>query len=462
MSILLFIILFITSALIWSRKDSTARIMALAALGVVSAVSLIGLINSSGGLLLFQWMMSSFFSIMGFIILLASKELIKYELDDKRVSLYYSIVLALIGSLCGIVTADNLIITYVFLEISAFLSAGIVIIKEGNENYKAAFRYIMMSMLASAIFLIGMVMLYRLAGSWNIEEIRLKIIASSNLKPVVNSILFVFIGLAIKSALFPFHIWLPDAHASAISTSSAILSGLVLKAYIGLFIKLIYGVYHMSVLKMYNISSLILILGVVAMIYGSLMAILQIELKRLIAYSSVAQIGYIFMGIGLGTAMGIQASIFHIFAHGITKTCLFLCAGNIKMKTGSKKIDEMTGLASSLPITMALYTICGLSMIGIPLLVGFSSKWNYGQAILNSGNIWVLIILSISSLLNGLYFLPITIRGYFSLDESRNRIPKLENSIYDHMPIIILGMGVVILGIFSSPLLNMINNIVRI
>lgn len=400
--------------------------------------------------------MNVFFLSLGFLIVWASYSMVDYEIEKKRQPLYYSMILLLIASLCAIVYFDNLIIVYVALELSAFLSAGIVMIKPDRLNFRAGMKYLLLSILASAFFLIAMVILYRMTNSFMISELRA--LLTSNLDSIKYAFIFIFIGLAFKAALFPFHIWLPDAHGSAPSTSSAILSALVLKVYIGLFIKVIYQGFGIDLVMNLNILPIITILGLAAMIYGSLLAILQENLKNRLAYSSVAQIGYIFMGIGLGTPFGLLAAFFHILAHGITKACLFLSAGRIINKTGLKKIQDMNGLASSLPVTMGLYTICGLSMIGIPLLVGFSSKWNFAMAIMEVDSIVLILILSLSSLLNGIYFLPLSIRSYFPLDQSRERKMDLEGA--GQLPVVILGAFVILAGIFSSPIIDLLNKIV--
>lgn len=400
--------------------------------------------------------MKVFFLSIGFLIIWSSESLIDYEIENKRQPLYYSMILLLLGSLCLIVNLDNLILVYVVLELSAFLSAGIVMIKPERANFRAGIKYLLLSILASAFFLIGMVILYRLTSTFNISQIRELLPWNSDL--VRYAFIFIFVGLAFKSALFPFHIWLPDAHGSAPSTSSAILSALVLKAYIILFIKMIYLAFGFELVKSLNFLPIVLILGVAAMIYGSLLAILQENLKDRLAYSSIAQIGYIFMGLGLGTPLGLMAAVFHIIAHGVTKACLFLSAGRIIDRTGLKKTQNMQGLAKSLPVTMAMYTICGLSMIGIPLLVGFTSKWNFAMAIMEERNILLIVVLSLSSLLNGIYFLPLSIRSYFVLDESREREMDLEGE--GELPLAILGLLVIVTGIFSNPLIGLLKNII--
>lgn len=426
-------------------------------LGILFLVSGVAFVNSIS----IESLMTLFFTGIGFIIIWASTSMIEHDIKKERIPLYNFMVIFLILSLCGMVNFNHLLIVFIFIELSAFLAAGIVMIKESKENLKAGMKYLLLSIFASAFLLIGIVILYRLTGTFDITDMRYKIYAISNISLIKYSLIFIFIGIALKSALFPFHIWLPDAHGSAPATSSAILSSLVLKGYIVFFIKLIYLAFNIEMVRNLNILNVILILGVCAMIYGSILAIMQRKLKKMIAYSSVAQIGYIFMGIGLGTPLGLIASIFHIIAHGVTKACLFLCAGQIIDKTGYKDIDDLAGIGKAMPITMGLFTICGLSMIGIPLLIGFSSKWNFAQAIMDSGKIWVILILSLSSLLNAAYYLPISIRAYFNKSDSGKFTINLETRKYDFLPLIILGISVIVLGIFSSPVINVIKHMIE-
>lgn len=444
-----------------------AKASILLALGLLSLISLFVLnkVYKTGSIEIsffhigilegFMW---CFFNIIGLLVTWASISMIEYDLKDERIPLYYGFILGLIISLCGIVASENLLISYIFIEISTFLSVAIVMIKDEEKNRKAGIKYLTLSILASSIILMGLVILYNISSSIIIGEIGMAMGEILPLKKdmVFYSFIFLSIGIGLKSALFPFHIWLPDAHGSAPAPSSALLSGLVLKSYIIFFIKLIYKSYGIGILKDLNILPTILILGSMAMIYGSLQAIREKDLKRMIAYSSVAQIGYIFMGIGLGNKLGLEAALFHILAHGIVKTCLFLNAGSIIMATDNKEISKMKGIGIKLPITMTLFTICSLSMIGIPLFIGFNSKWNFGQAIMDTSHIWILIILSLSSLLNGLYYLPIVINGFFSLEKNHNRVK--ERTIRELMPIIILGILVIFLGLFSNPIMELIQS----
>ena len=473
----IFIILFIGPILILKRrKKSSAKMEAIVALGcsfILSSFLLSTSISNQGfsayifnqeiDISILEGLMGVFFTGIGFLIVWASKSMIDYDLKAERLPIFYAMVLSLIGCLCGMVFFDNLILVFIFIELSAFIAAGIVMIKDGEENSQAGLKYLFLSIFASAFLLTGIVMLYRLTGTFTLDHMSYKLIAISDLTLIRYSFIFIFIGVALKSALFPFHIWLPDAHGSAPAVSSAILSSLVLKGYIVFFIKLIYIAYGIETVKLLNLLPIIMILGICAMLYGSVMAIMQRKLKKIIAYSSVAQIGYIFMGIGLGSSIGLIASIFHIIAHGVTKACLFLCAGEIIMQSGHKEIKAMKGIGKSLPITMGLFTICGLSMIGIPLLIGFSSKWLFALAIVRSEMTWIIIALSISGLLNALYYLPISIRAYFNIDSKQNKstVENLEQAISKQLPIILLGCLVIVFGIYSKPIIDLISLIVE-
>lgn len=456
---LIFFILLLSSITIILKKDiDYAKLTARLALGLSTILGGFFLISNLGQASLdtLGGIMAIFFTSIAFLIVWASATMVDHEIEEDRIPIYYSLILILISSLCGIVVSNNILTVFILIELSAFLAAAIVMIKNEQENYRAGLKYLFLSIFASAFLLVALVILYRLTGTLYIEDI---LVSSSNLTSLRLSFIFLFIGVAFKSALFPFHIWLPDAHGSAPSTSSAILSALVVKAYIIFFIKLIYRGYGIEVVKDLNILPLILILAAIAMIYGSLLAILQKRLKSMIAYSSVAQIGYIFLGVGLGTPLGLVASIFHIIAHGITKACLFLIAGRIINTTGVKEIKDLDGIGKSLPITMGLYSICGFSMIGIPLFVGFLSKWNFAQAAISAGDLWLILVLTLSSLLNGIYYLPIAIKGFFAEDLSPR--PKLLLEPKGQVPVAILGILIIVTGVFASPLIDLLSNIVE-
>ena len=217
------------------------------------------------------------------------------------------------------------------------------------------------------------------------------------------------LGLAIKSALYPFHSWLPNAHGSSTTASSAILSGLVLKGYIILLVKMCYRVFTPEIMMSLHITDVMFVLGVLGMIMGSIKALKETHIKRMIAYSSVAQIGYIFMGMGLGTQVGIMAACFHILAHAFTKPMLFLSAnGLVDVSNHQYEMKALRGSARKDIVSGIGFTVGALSMIGIPLFAGFAPKIFLGIGSIESDfhMIVTFLALALSTLLNALYYVP--------------------------------------------------------
>ena len=404
--------------------------------------------------------MVSLFVGVSLLIMWASVTMIDHDVESRRIPLYYSLMCVLIATLCGVVIFENFFNIFLMVEMSSFAAASIVVIKNKPENMRAGLKYLTLSILGSSFILMGIIILYFLTGSLSLTGVYAGLQASfaGNEEAVRNALMFITIGTALKSALFPLHIWLPDAHGTAPSPSSAALSSLVLKAYIFLYIKILHKAIGADILLSDEILQLILfvvmITGAAAMLAGSVMALLQRDIKRMIAYSSVAQIGYIFVGIGMGTELGLFAAMFHILAHAVTKAVLFLAAGSIIEQTGNRMIDQMGGLGIKMSKTMILFTIGALSMVGIPLFVGFNSKWFFAMSMVDSRQIWLLGVLALSSLLNGCYYLPIVVRAFFGKEarEAAEEKNSLERPLKGLMPIFVLGGLVILLAVFGSPI----------
>lgn len=405
------------------------------------------------------------FCIVGMLIVWSSFSMIEYEVEARKLPLHYSMATLLVGSIIGVIIFGNLINTYVFMELSTFVAAAAIMIKNEKESHHAGVRYITLSIMGSAFVLMGMVIIYSMTGSYEVSVIRQNLPAAFAADPssLLYAMIFITVGGAFKSALFPFHIWSPNAYTYAPAPVSAMLSGLVSKPYIIFYLNTCYKMIGSEIMHQYPmiyILKAIMLMGVLGMILGSLLAIIQVDIKRMTAYSSVAQIGYIFMGIGLGSPLGLVAAIYHVISHILTKSMLFLITGLTGHRAGNRKINNLYGIGIEMPVTMALYTVGAMSMIGIPLFMGFISKFNFALGIIESNNWWVMIILVISGLLNIIYYLPISLRGYFgkiAQDKLDNGLAfKYERKFTETLPILILGVAVVALGIFSSGLLGII------
>ncbi|MDU1443969.1 MAG: proton-conducting transporter membrane subunit [Clostridium cochlearium] len=399
------------------------------------------------------------FSFVATMITWYSIYSIEHDIKRGRVPFYYFLVSLLVGSLLGMVFSNDVFNVFVFIEIGNLASCGIVVIKDKKENIKAGMKYLIMSCLGSGLVLMGIAFLYSITGHLNMTYMHNELVKNYiNHKNLVLISMGLFtVGLGVKSAMFPLHTWLPDAHSSAPTTSSAFLSSLVLKGYVIFLIKILYRVFGMDLLREFSILKVILILGCAGMIFGSLFAIGQKNFKKVIAYSTVAQMGYIFFSLGLGTEMGFVIAIFHIIGHAITKSALFLCAGDIIKGTGEKDLDKLKGVGIEMPYTLILFFIASLSMIGIPLLPGFISKWYLSLASIESQRPILIAIILLSSLLNAVYYFPISINGFFGEENLKDKVYKSKNTpIVQLLPIIILVFAMIYVGVASSSIIELI------
>jgi multicomponent Na+:H+ antiporter subunit D len=268
------------------------------------------------------------------------------------------------------------------------------------------------------------------------------------------------IGVSIKAAIYPMHIWLPDAHGSAPSTSSAILSAIVVKVYLIVLMKLIYRIFGFIIVETLGLRIILMIMAVAGMLVGSLFAMAQKDSKRMLGYSSVSQIGYIVLGISLGTPLGLYAAIFHIISHGILKSSLFLSVGSFISEKGIRRLDDFKGLAVKMPLATAVFTISALGMIGIPITSGFIAKWRLGLA-LSEISWWLIGVVLLSSLMNAIYYLPILIDFYLKPNKEHQT-----HLTWDGMPkrmafvLVFLALLGLTIGIFPGLIEGLIENAV--
>lgn len=407
---------------------------------------------------MFEAIIAFTFGIIMFLSILGGSKGIDHDIKEKKRPFYFLMLDLLLASLLALVYTNDVFTAYVFLEINAVAACAIVIAKESGDTIKATLKYFIMGVLGSGLYLLAIAILYSITGHLlmsNMKDAILNLPIGYEI-PMTVAMVLILVGLAVKSALFPFHTWLPDAHGSATSSASAILSGLVLKGYIILLIKIIYRVYGIETIERLNILQILLVLGLLGMILGSVYALVQKDLKKMIAYSSVAQIGYIYLGIGLGTTTGLLAAGFHIIVHAATKSMLFIASGNFIEITGSKKIEDLNGVAYTDPISGLSFLIGSLSMIGIPLFGGFVSKLLFIDSALESSMIMVILIsLAISTMLNGMYYIPVLLRIYSKKNMKNHNLEfKSSDAVkYSLNRFIFIN---VILGIFSKPILKAI------
>ena len=375
-----------------------------------------------------ETLLATAFTLVMMLSLLGGMKHIFHDVENDKQNYYFLMMNLLYASLLALIYTNDLFTAYVFVEINTLTSCSIVMLKNSRETLVATTRYLIMSLLGSGLFLIGISILYDITGHLlmsNIKNSIQNLVLTGQYKFPLEMIICLFaIGLGIKSALYPFHSWLPDAHGQSTSASSAVLSGLVLKAYIVLLIKIIYRVFGLNVINNSNVFNILFAFGVLAMTIGSIKAINERDIKKMIAYSSVAQVGYIYMGIGLGNELGMVAACLQILVHAFTKPMLFNTAGQfMDVSNGSRKFKDLKGAARKNLYAGIAFAVGAFSMIGIPLFAGFVVKYNLALASFSVKNKMsiALIALIISTVLNAIYYIP-ALMVLFKKDDKTKKI----------------------------------------
>ncbi|HHU75643.1 MAG TPA: monovalent cation/H+ antiporter subunit D family protein [Firmicutes bacterium] len=384
------------------------------------------------------------------------------EIPEHATGWYYTVLLLTLTSMMGMVITNDIFNFYVMVEVTQIGACGLVAVRGGKHSTEATLRYLMLASLGSGFILFGIGFLYQVTGNLNISYIAAELAAVRQQYPFLiwATMSFITVGLGVKAALFPLHIWLPDAYSSAPSPSSAILSGLVGKVYIVSMIRIYMLVFGFQVFHDTYMRYLIMLMAAAAILFGSFFAFVQLDLKRRLAYSSVAQVGYIFLGFSLGTTWGMKAAFLHIITHAFMKICLFLSAGAVYYQTERTKVIQFSGLGYQMPVTMAAFTVSAFSMVGIPLFGGFITKYGLAMGSLEAGNPYFIILIVISGLLNASYFFPIIWQSYFT-SEHNTKLVMDRVPLSMLVPIVIMALGVIYMGLFPGGPLSFLERTVN-
>ena len=411
--------------------------------------------------------MAVFFCVIMLLSILGGSLERKKELEESKQNLYYIMVNLLLCSLLALVYTNDLFTAYVFVEINTISACGLIMIKQNGRTMEASVRYMIMSLLGSGLLLLGICFLYDLTGHLlmsNIKEQVQILAATGNYHiPLFVALGLISVGLAIKSALYPFHTWLPDAYGYSTLSSAAILSSLVSKGYIFLLLKIFYRVIGFDLVRDSKVINVLFVFGIIGMIMGSLSAIKENDVRRMIAYSSVAQIGYIYMGFGLGTTEGAIASIYHVVSHSASKSLLFVAASGLTDASAeSPRFKDLTGSGYRNSLAGAAFTVGSLAMVGMPIFSGFISKLLFSQAAIGHTfkMLPTLIALAISTILNAVYFMRTLIRIYTpvreDIDAKEGRIITLSEQPAKSVALICFIILNLILGLNSDPIITLI------
>ncbi|TCO72723.1 monovalent cation/H+ antiporter subunit D family protein [Chromatocurvus halotolerans] len=346
---------------------------------------------------------------------------------DKQPTLYVLYCLCLAG-LLGIVATGDLFNVFVFLEISSLSTYALIAMGPHRRALWASYQYLVVGTIGATFLLIGIGFIYSLTGTLNMQDIAARLPLVDADRTVHTAFAFIVVGVCLKLALFPLHFWLPNAYTYAPSIVTAFLAATSTKVAVYLLIRLHYSIFGANfALDVLPLNLLFLILGLAGVFAASLVAVQQPNVKRLFAYSSIAQIGYMIVGLGLGTVIGLQATLLHLFNHALMKGALFLAIAGVVYRVGGSDLAHFAGLGRLMPWTMAAIVIGGLSLIGVPLTVGFISKWYLVLGAIEAGLWPVAGLVLIASVLALFYVWRIVEVAYFesptALTESAREAP---------------------------------------
>jgi len=335
-----------------------------------------------------------------------SKRNVEQELPEHKIPTFYTLFLLNITGLLGITVTGDAFNLYVLVEIASFSAYGLVAVGEEGALI-ASFRYIVMGTIGACFYLLGIGYLYAVTGSLNMADLRILLPPLYGNSEVQTSFIFIFIGLGIKVALFPLHSWQPDAYTRAPSAVSVLISTAMAKTSVYALIRIMFSVFTVDFMLHYvSILNIISWLSAVAIIVGSIYAIQEFNLKRMLAYSSIANVGYIMLGVGLSTSttLGLTPALMHILNHALIKGCMFMTACAFIYKAGLRDIRDFVGLGRRMPYTCLAFIAAALAMIGMPPSVGFVSKWYLILAAIDANNYVYVAVIFISTLLMIYYF----------------------------------------------------------
>ena len=300
------------------------------------------------------------------------------EVDADKQAWFYSMYLLCLTGLLGITITGDAFNIFVFMEISALSTYVLIALGKDRRALVAAYQYLIMGTIGATFYVVGVGLLYLVTGSLNILDIaqRLGPAVAESSRPVLAALAFLTVGISLKLALFPLHVWLPNAYAYAPSFASAFLAATATKVAVYVLLRLFFSVFGVAIsFKSLPISEVMLALSVAAMFIASLLAIFEQNVKRMLAYSSLGQIGYITLGISLANEAGLTGGIVHLFNHAVMKAALFLVLGAVLFRIGSVRLADLAGIGRQMPLTMGAFVVAGLAIIGAPGTAGFISKW---------------------------------------------------------------------------------------
>lgn len=447
----------------FSKNKSWLRGIALMAVGLSIAASIYGItaVVRSGPIDYYmggwippygiQWRldflsacMALLISSIAWIVLFAAGPAVEKRISRSLMP-YYVITMLHVMSLLGIVLTHDLFNLFVFLEVSSLTAYALIASGDQYRGNVASLKYLMIGTMGASFYLLGVGYLYAATGTLNMTDVAEKLPALIQSRSVLTGIILIAIGIFIKMGLFPFHGWLPDAYTYASDPATALIAPLMTKTAIYMFMRIFYHVLDASFLKTFALDHVLLVFGSTALIMGSLYAFFQTDFKKMLAFSSISQIGLIVLALGLQNSTAYTGAFMHMIHHALMKASLFTIAASAAYTHGIRDIFSFDGLKYRMPYTLAAFVIAALSMTGAPPLCGFFSKWYIVAGAIEEGAYGFAGLIIASSLLTALYFFKVIERAFFQKSEPKPlaEAPWTFGWGQATLSIAIIGMGLI-------------------
>jgi len=338
------------------------------------------------------------------VTLVFARESVEREIAAERIYLFYTVWLLCLTGLIGIAITGDAFNVFVFLEISSLATYTLVAFGSDRRALSAAFRYLVMGTIGGTVFLIGVGLLYDVTGTLNMADLAVRLEPLRDSPAVRAGFAFIVVGMGVKVAMWPMHAWLPSAYASAPSAATAFIAATSTKVALYVLLRFTFTIFGAEFsFDVLALTKVLLALSVAGVFVASMVAILQHDLKRMLAWSSVAQVGYMLIGMAAANMDGLTASVVHVFNHALMKGALFMALGCVAYRTGMVTLDSVAGLGRRMPWTFGGFALAGLSLVGVPFTAGFISKWYLLLAVLERGWWPLAVVIVITSLMAVVY-----------------------------------------------------------
>ncbi|MBU4314761.1 MAG: hypothetical protein KJ821_08230 [Actinobacteria bacterium] len=400
--------------------------------------------------------LSLFFSL---IVLGLGLLIVVYSIPERHYGrTYYFLLLISLSSMIGVIYTADIFNMYVFYELLSLAMYLLIAYPKTGVTLRASFNYLIMGGVGLSFFLLGVGFLYAMTGTLDIFHIaeKMSVAFNSNTRMVLMSFVLIATGMGIKIAMFPLHGWLPDAHSMAPSPISALLSGVTVKIGIYVLIRVTYSIFSAETFFTISSHAILMVLGAGTLLFGASMALVQTDLKRLLAYSTINQLGIVLIGLGIGTELGLIGALFHVLNHAIMKSTLFFCAGIMIAEAGTREIKGLSGFNRQQPAITFAFVIASLGMIGIPPINGFASKLLICLAAIEAGYTVLVVIILVASAISAAYYFRV-IQVLFSSPLEHSPIPTHgegqvvhRGNFFRAWPIYILTAGCLLLGLIPA------------